>query len=242
MAGKPRAYSNDLDTTSRNSHALLPARILRCNGSSDEQPAAPQMRRLRSSSACLYANHAGRCYGGATLAYPIPVRHPKFHHGGGIGELAMRLLFNHRSSKVWHRLASFHLSGQAWKALKDENRVSRSYLAVTRKFSIPLPSRKIQPKSHPPSRQKVYTSSRGYYVMLHSPSPSRVVSKFAKYPLVVIVRGKTISGPQTVLTFTSPAAKINQIRCERSFVRIHCFFRRMFSFRHFFDECSTSEE
>ena len=154
----------------------------------------------------------------------------------------MRLLFNHRSSKVWHRLPSFHHSGQAWKALKDENRVSRSYLAVTRKFSIPLPSRKIQPKSHPPSRQKVYTSSRGYYVMLHSPSPNGVVSKLVKDPSVVIVRGKTISGPQTVLSFTSLAAKINPNTLRTIFVRIHCFFRRMFSFRHFSVECSTSEE
>ena len=110
--GNPRAYSNDLDSTACINHVLPPARILRCNGSSDEQPAAPQMRRLRSNSACLYADHAGRCYGGATLAYPIPVRHPKFHHGGGIGELAMRLLFNHRSSKVWHRLASFQSLGR----------------------------------------------------------------------------------------------------------------------------------
>ena len=85
--GNPRAYSNDLDSTACINHVLPPARILRCNGSSDEQPAAPQMRRLRSNSACLYADHAGRCYGGATLAYPIPVRHPKFHHGGGIGSL-----------------------------------------------------------------------------------------------------------------------------------------------------------
>ena len=46
--------------------------------------------------------------------------------------------------------------------------------------------------------------------------PNVVDSKFVKYPSVVIVRGKTISGPQTVLSFTSPAAKINQIRCERS--------------------------
>ena len=176
------------------------------------------------------------------MAYPIAVRHPKFHHGSGIVCSRCEHLFNYRSSKVWHRLPSFHLSGQVWKALKDENRVSRSYLAVTRKFSIPLPSGEIQPKSHPPSRQEVYTSSRGYYVLLHSPSPSGVVSKFVKYPSVVIVRGKTISGPQTVLSFTSPAAKINQIRCERSFVRIHCFFRRMFSFRHFSVECSTSEE
>ena len=106
------------------------------------------------------------------MAYPIAVRHPKFHHGSGIVCSRCEHLFNYRSSKVWHRLPSFHLSGQAWKALKDENRVSRSYLAVTRKFSIPLPSREIQPKSHPPSRQKVYTSSRGYYSTLHSQSPS----------------------------------------------------------------------
>ena len=46
----------------------------------------------------------------------------------------------------------------------------------------------------------------------------------------MIVRGKTISGPQSVLSFTSPAAKVTQIRCERSFVRIHCVFRRMFHF------------
>ena len=65
-----------------------------------------------------------------------------------------------------------------------------------------------------------------------------VDSKFIKYPSVVIVRGKTIIGPQSILSFTSPAAKMNQIRCERSFVRIHCLFRRMFSFRHFSVECT----
>ena len=70
--------------------------------------------------------------------------------------------------------------------------------------------------------------------------PNVVDSKFVKYPSVVIVRGKTISGPQTVLSFTSPAAKINQIRCERFFcqnsllfptnVFISAFFCRMFNF------------
>ena len=151
MAGKPRAYSNDLDTTSRNSHALLPARILRCNGSSDEQPAAPQMRRLRSSSACLYANHAGRCYGGATLAYPIPVRHPKFHHGGGSGRSlcgSFSTIDPARYGIDWPRSSLW--AGKD--TLRDENRVvSRSHLAVTKiLISMPPSSEGLQPKPRPP--------------------------------------------------------------------------------------------
>ena len=76
--GNPGAYSNDPDSTTCN---------MPCSASSSHTTvwAAPQMSSLRSSSACLDDLHAGRCCGGATLAYPIPVRHPKFHHGGGIG-------------------------------------------------------------------------------------------------------------------------------------------------------------
>ena len=64
--------------------------------------------------------------------------------------------------------------------------------------------------------------------------PSGVGSKLVKDPSVVIVRGKTISGPLAVLPFTSPAAKIiddaNDL-CENSLQ-----FRRMFAFWHFFAE------
>ena len=113
--------------------------------------------------------------------------------------------------------------------------MSRSYLAVTRKFIIPLPSRKIQPKSHPPSRQKVYTSSRGYYVMLHSPSPSGVASKFVKDPSVVIVRGKTIPARWPFFLSLRPRRRSNMM-VRTIFARIHCNFRRMFPFRSFFAE------
>ena len=57
-----------------------------------------------------------------------------------------------------------------------------------------------------------------------------VDSKFIKYPSVVIVRGKTIIGPQSVLSFTSPAAKINQIRCERSLSEFTAFSDECFHF------------
>ena len=121
--------------------------------------------------------------------------------------------------------------------------MSRSYLAVTRKFSIPLPSGEIQPKSHPPSRQKVYTSSRGYYVTLHSPSPSVVDSKFDKISLSresFAARQSAVRRPCSLSL--RPRRRSTKYIANDSFVRIHCFFRRMFAFRHSFDECSTSEE
>ena len=46
----------------------------------------------------------------------------------------------------------------------------------------------------------------------------------------MIVRGKTISGPLAVLSFTSPAAKINQIRCERSLSEFTAFSDECFHF------------
>ena len=93
--------------------------------------------------------------------------------------------------------------------------------------SIPPSSERLQPKPHPPS-------NNGFTLVLLSPSPSGVGSKLVKDPSVVIVRGKTISGPLAVLPFTSPAAKIiddaNDL-CENSLQ-----FRRMFAFWHFFAE------
>ena len=89
------------------------------------------------------------------MAYPIAVRHPKFHHGSGIVCSLCEPLFNYRSSKVWHRLPSFHHSGQAWKALKDENKVSRSYLAVTKEILALRSHRERYNRSHtlPPDRR-----------------------------------------------------------------------------------------
>ena len=112
------------------------------------------MRRLRSSSACLYANHAGRCYGGATLAYPIPVRHPKFHHGGGIGSSlcgSFSTIDPARYGIDWPRSSLW--AGK--ETLRDENRVvSRSHLAVTKiLISMPPSSERLQPKPHPPSNK-----------------------------------------------------------------------------------------
>ena len=147
--GNPGAYSNDPDSTTCN---------MPCSASSSHTTvwAAPQMSSLRSSSACLDDLHAGRCCGGATLAYPIPVRHPKFHHGGGIGSSlcgSFSTIDPARYGIDWPRSSLW--AGK--EILRDENIVvSRSYPAVTAFLVSTLPSsERLQPKPHPPSNKSL---------------------------------------------------------------------------------------
>ena len=115
------------------------------------------MKRLWTSSACLL------CYARKADAEVVP-RWPILLQLDILSSITVvescareaNTVFNYRSSKVWHRLPSFHHSGQAWKALKDENRVvSRSHLAVTRKILALRSHRERYNRSHtlPPDRR-----------------------------------------------------------------------------------------
>ena len=92
------------------------------------------MKRLWTSSACLLG-YARKADAEVVPRWPILLQLDILSSITVVESCAREAntVFNYRSSKVWHRLPSFHHSGQAWKALKDENRVvSRSHLAVTK--------------------------------------------------------------------------------------------------------------
>ena len=111
------------------------------------------MRNLRGSQSCLPTIYGlTDALRGATLAYPIPIRHPKVHHGGGIGSSLCgsfstidpaRYGIDWPRSSLW---ACIDVSG--------ETKIEFCFEVAPRGnevfISTPPSSERLQPKPHPP--------------------------------------------------------------------------------------------